>query len=125
METAEQGAKNYSQQPVQIYLRISTMLPHTNPIVRLQEGNEEIVCQSLAIDVWVSIHPAHANFALLNVISIRKLDILLKLVHRSNKDKTSHKYTRPQKQTKRTHYMGEEENVEEHVEKDSSYHLST
>ena len=97
METAEQGAKNYSQQPVQIYLRISTILPHTNPIVRLQEV---IVCQSLAIDVWVSIHPAHANFALLNVISVRKLDILLKVVHRSNKDKTSHKYTRPQKQTK-------------------------
>jgi len=44
---------------------------------------------------------------------------------RSNKDKTSHNPARSQRQTKRTHYMGEDEKSEEPVEHDSSYHLFT
>lgn len=83
METAEQGTKELVRNKyVHVYLSISTILPHTHPLVRSQEGKKGMVCQFLGIDVWVSILPAHVNSVLLNATFVRKPDTLLKHVDR-------------------------------------------
>ena len=83
------------------------------------------MCQLPAIGVWVSMHPVHANAVLLNVISVRKLDILPKLVGqirtKQTRDLQNHRNALRRLTTcwKRRSY------VEEPVEHDSSYHLFT
>ena len=71
------------------------------------------------------MHPEHANFVLMNVISVRKLDILPKVADQICKNKTSQRSTKPQKCTKKTHYLAEKKELEEPLEHDSSYHLFT
>ena len=82
------------------------------------------MCQSLAIDVWGEHSSSTCKFRTVECHFCKKSGHITKAC-RSNKDKTSHKSTRPQKQTKITHYMGEEENIKEPVEQDNSYHLFT
>ena len=79
METAEQGTKDLKS-------ATGTTLPkdlhYTSPYLpnnQSSSGKEEIMCLFPAISVWVCMHPVHANSVLLNVISVKKLDILPKL----------------------------------------------
>ena len=106
---------------MQLYLRISIIPLHIYPTVSQLVGKEEIMCQFPAIGVWVSMYPVHANSVLLNVISVRKLDIFPKLAGQIRTKQARDL----QKCTKKTHYLAEKEELEEPVEHDSSYHLFT